>query len=187
MSNLKLTRPGETGLIIVEVPTVTVIVYRRGRPNEIVAFESSKHGGKKVLPGGRKRIGRQNWLETAVAEIAEEIGLTVVAGKLQLFSFASIPLRDVRRIMYSRYLDGLPLPTGMADFEVEAHYGSDVIFFVEVDEDAELKAVDGEAKKPRFVDVRTTPMEQFALDHGLVAAAWRNYVEAGQLPPMNAF
>ena len=58
------------------VPTTTIIASKTNDPYFVAVFRSSgKHGNKLVLPGGRVKVGKQNWLETGKTEADEELGI----------------------------------------------------------------------------------------------------------------
>lgn len=169
------------------VPTTTIIIAKEGQKNMVVIFESTgKHGNKKVLPGGRVKVGLHSWAETGVIEAREEVGIDDLAN-MELFAVSSKPGRDVRKVTLDKYLDGRGSPEGFSPeiIEIEAHYGFDVAIMATTK--SPPIADKNEAKEAYFVDVFEVKPTEYALDHGYLLLAYAKYLKTGKLPDLNEF
>ena len=168
------------------VPTTTIIASKTNDPYFVAVFRSSgKHGNKLVLPGGRVKVGKQNWLETGKTEADEELGIKNLTD-IKLFCLCSDPNRDVRQVTIEKLLDGQPTPEGFpTDMDIIGHYTFDVVLTAKTDD--ELRPDKDEAKEAFYIDLRDFNPEDFALDHGKILSAYRNYLETGALPALDQF
>lgn len=110
------------------VPTTTIIASKTNDPYSVAVFRSTgKHGNKLVLPGGRVKVGKQNWLQTGITEVDEELGIKNLTD-IKFFCICSDPNRDVRQITIEKLLDGQPTPEGFPeDMDIIGHYTFDVV------------------------------------------------------------
>lgn len=170
----------------VAVPTATVIVYDENDPTQVVTMESgAKHNYKKILPGGRVRIGHQNWLETAKDEVEQEVRIKKL-NKIEFFCLCSKIDRDIRNVNLEKYLDGNPVPDGVSpDVQIESHHTFDVVFIASSDTAPTPDGV--ETKKTFYTDVNNFDVSGFALDHGLILQAYAHYLKTGQKPAIDQF
>jgi len=175
-----------TKTIHLPVPTTTIIASKKGDPYLVAIFRSTgKHGNKLVLPGGRVKVGQQNWLQAGVTEINEELGINNIENP-KFFCLCSNPDRDVRNISIKKFLDGQEKPVDFSDsIEVVGHYTFDVVIIIQTDD--ELIPNADEAKDATFIDVRTIQPDEFVLDHGYLLVAYCNYLDTGILPSLNQF
>jgi ADP-ribose pyrophosphatase YjhB (NUDIX family) len=172
--------------LYVAVPTSTVIAHHTENRFKVAVFRSAgKHGDKLVLPGGRLKVGRQNWLEAAIAEADEELGIKKLLN-IKLFCLCSMPNRDVRKISLEKLLDGNEMPDNFPeDIEIVGHYGYDVVFMAETDD--VLSPDKDEAKEAFYLDIREMDPDDFAMDHGKILLAYRDYIRTGELPALDQF
>lgn len=169
------------------VPTTTVIIAKKGQPNMVVVFESNgKHGNKRVLPGGRVKVGHHSWLETGIIEAKEEVSITDLKD-IKFFSIGSKPGRDTRIVPLKKYLDGADVPTGIDEdkIQVEAHYGFDLVMMAT----SEMEPIPDnvETKNAFYTDVFNMCSADYAVDHGDILIAYANYLNTGKLPGLDQF
>lgn len=169
------------------VPTTTLIIAYENKPEMVIVFDSNeKHNGKKVLPGGRVKVGHQDWLEAGLKEAEEEVGITDLKN-IRSFALCSKVGRDVRNVSLERYLDGAPIPTGINqnEIEIEAHYGFDVVLVATTNSQPEPDGI--ETSNAYFVNVYDVDPNDYALDHGEILVAYANYLDTGELPALGQF
>lgn len=169
------------------VPTTTLIIAKENQPEMVVVFDSSgKHGDKKVLPGGRVKVGRQSWLDAGLEEAKEEVGINDLSN-IKLFTLCSKVNRDVREVSLKKYLDGAPTPAGIdpAEIKISAHYGFDAVLMATTN--SQPVADGAEAKNAYFVNVNEVNPEYFALDHGELLLAYSEYLDTNELPQLDDF
>lgn len=175
-----------TNKLKVAVPTATVIIYKENDPSKVVTMKSgSKHKFKSILPGGRVKIGHQNWLETAIDEAKEEVNVKNLKD-IEIFCLCSKVDRDVRNVSLEKYLDGNPIPDGVsADVQIESHHTFDTVFIASSDT---VPTPDGvETNETFYTDVNNFNAEDFALDHGLILKAYADYLKTGKKPDIDQF
>lgn len=175
-----------TNELHVAVPTTTIIAVRKEDPFMVATFRSViKHGNKLILPGGRVKVGAHDWLQTGLIEVEEELGIKNLEDP-KFFCLCSNPNRDIKKMTIQKFLDGKEIPVDFSyDIQVIGHFTFDVVITGKTD--AELDPDGEEAAAASYVDVRTIAVEDFALDHGKILLAYRNYLETGELPAMNQF
>lgn len=172
----------ETNALRVAVPTATIIVARLHQHTTVAMLRSKKHGGKLVFPGGRLRIGEEDFLGCIIREALEELNLDVSGLKLQTFALSSKPRRDVRMMGLAKYNEGHPVPAFFADAEAEAFFCCDQSFFIHVPDDTQLKG--GEEGAPEWIDLTTLQPEDFGIDHATLAAAWIRWIKEAHRPKL---
>lgn len=169
------------------VPTTTMIISKKDRRNMVIIFDSNgKHGTKKVLPGGRVRVGKESFLETGILEAKQEVSITDLSD-IAFFTVCSKPDRDVRKVTLEKYLDGKSIPDGFDENRINilAHYCFDVVLTAV--SESEPKSDGDEAKKAYYIDVFNINPDDFALDHGHLLIAYAEYLKTGLLPEISAF
>ena len=168
------------------IPTTTVIASHKSDPYLVAVFRSTgKHGNKLVLPGGRVKVGKQNWLQTGLAELQEELGVQHLEN-IKLFCTCSATERDLRSITFTKFLDGVEVPETLPkDIKIIGHYTFDVVFTGQTDDD--LRPDADEALEAFYIDVRSINPEDMALDQGRLLLAYRTFLESGVLPAPNQF
>ena len=164
----------------IAVPTATVIAAKIEDSNVVALLRSPKHGNKLVFPGGRVRIGDENYLQCAIREAEEEVGIVLQPAALQFFCFSQKARRDVRKMKIKKYNEGITLDPVVEQLEAEAFYCFDCCFSTHVKGGTELKA--GEEGAPFWQDLRQVKPEDFALDHSILAEAWLKWIKDAQRP-----
>lgn len=163
------------------VPTTTILAQNPRNPWEIAVFRSTgKHGNKLVIPGGRLRLGKQNHLQTAIAELWEELKMKIL--NPQFFCISDKPDRDIRTITIDRFADSNPFPTRLKGMLVEGHYCFDVSVYGFAD--GEPTADGKEGKSAFWYDLRKLDKNEFALDHGTLALLFKHFLETGEKPAL---
>jgi ADP-ribose pyrophosphatase YjhB (NUDIX family) len=169
------------------VPTTTLIISKDEQPEMVIVFDSNgKHGNKKVLPGGRVKVGYHDWLTTGMVEAKEEVGITDLKN-IRLFTTCSQVGRYVRKVSLEKYLDGAPVPSGidLKEIEIHAHYGFDLVLMATTK--SEPVPDNDETKNAYFVNVHEVNPDEFALDHGHLLVAFSEYLRSGKLPELGRF
>ncbi len=168
------------------VPTATMIASKVDDPYQVAVFCSSgKHGNKMVLPGGRVKVGKQNWLQTAVGEAGEELNIKNITD-IKFFCISSNVNRDIRLISIEKFLDGNEKPSNWPDdLQIVGHFTFDVVLTGRTND--ELIPEESEAKEAMYLDLRDFNPEEFALDHGQVLVAYVEYLRTGLLPRLDQF
>lgn len=173
--------------LVVAVPTTTIIIAKEGEENMVVVFDSNgKHGSKRVLPGGKIRVGIQGPIEAGLAEAREEVGISDLEN-VKLFTVCTKPDRDVRQPRLRQYLDGRDVPTGVDEdeVEVEAYFAFD--FVIMATSKLDPKPDGEETENVYFMDVHEINPEEFALDHGELLVAYARYLQTGKKPDFGDF
>lgn len=174
-------------MLRVAVPTATLLIIKKGEPKKVLVFESNgKFGNKLLLPGGKVKVGEQSFLDTAITEAGEEVGITDLS-KIKLFTLSSRPRRDVRHVSLETFLDGKPVPLGLenSDLVIEAHHCFDAVYVAETG--MEPTPDNEETKKVFFIDAFGVDPDEFALDHGRLITAYASFLMTGQLPELDEF
>ncbi len=177
----------EKTMLCVAVPTSTLIITKKGDPAKVLVFESNgKFGNKKLLPGGKVKVGKQSCLETAITEAEEEVGIIDLTN-IKLFTLSSRPNRDVRQVSLEKFLDGSPAPSGLESIGlvVETHHGFDAVYVAETE--MEPTPDNEETKNAYFIDARSVNQHEFALDHGRLVNAYARFLKTGELPALDEF
>lgn len=171
----------------VAVPTATLIISKADDPSRVVVLQSNgKFGDKLLLPGGKVKFSSDSSAETAVKEAGEEVGISDIAGTLKLFCVCSKPRRDLRHVSLNKFLDGNERPEGISeDMPFTTHHCCDTVYLATTRQ--EPRADGDEAKKVLWIDVDDLNSESFALDHGRLLIAYKNFLENGTLPGVNDF
>ena len=174
--------------LVVAVPTTTLIIADIHHPEMVIVFDSNgKHGNKKVLPGGRVKIGQHSWLETGLIESKEEVSISDLE-EIKFFAICSQPGRDVRPVTLEKYLDGALVPAGIdqKQIKIQAHHGFDVVLTARTR--SQPKADQNETCNAYFVNVLLgIDPNEYALDHGHLLIAYADYLTSGVLPALGRF
>jgi ADP-ribose pyrophosphatase YjhB (NUDIX family) len=173
-------------LLKIGVPTTTVIVYKKDQYNMVVVLRSTgKHGNKLILPGGKVRVGRDNWKQTGIDEVSQEVNINDLKN-IQQFCVASNPDRDKRTIPLKWFLDGNDFPDGIPhDIQIETYHSFDMILLAESNTEP---APDGdEGSEAFYVDVNNVNPNDYALDHGHMLVAYAHYLKTGEKPALDQF
>jgi len=164
----------------VAVPTTTIIAQNPADPFQVAVFRSGqKHSGKLVLPGGRVKVGKDNYLTTGIIELKEELGMDIISPKL--FCISDAPDRDIRDITAKKLADG-----GFVHPELDHVVFSGYFCF-----DVSIYGISTGTPKPdgkegieaMWYDVRQLNSSEFALDHGKLLLLFAAFLYTGQLPP----
>lgn len=168
------------------VPTTTLIVASKNDPLFVAVFKSTgKHGNKLVLPGGRVKIGKDNWLQTGLIEANEELAIKNLTD-IKFFCICSNPDRDIRNVTLEKFLDGQQKPDDFpTSIDIVGHYTFDVVLTAVTGD--ELLADASEGKEAQFLDLRKFDPNEFALDHGQLLVAYVEYLKSGVLPALDKF
>lgn len=139
------------------VPTSTVIALHPDDPYKVCVIEqTSKHGGRLTLVGGRREMHQHTHQQTAIAEWAEEAGgKGATLFDVKLWAVKTDEHSDVRETTLGKVTFNR-CPESMADQPVVAHYGApDFIYLAKVQ--GEPFPSDGEASQCLFIDIRNIP------------------------------
>ncbi len=170
------------------VPTCSQLVAKEPGSSHFLAFTSpEKHGGRKVIPGGKlepKRVGddARPWVyesaaDCAVRELEDETGLHYVE-KPWLFMVGLDPQKDVRVVDLKKASDGA-CDAEVAGLQVQAYFGVPDFIVIGVGEGTPRS--DGrESGEFVWVDVseRVNP-DDFAAGHDVILLALHRWWKTG--------
>lgn len=166
----------------IAVPTTTIIAQHPQFEKEVAVLRSGKkHNGKLVLPGGRVKVGKHDFLQTGLIELEEEVGLEIISPKF--FCISSNPTRDVRKVTLKKVADGGEISPELEPVVVEGHYCFDVAIYGKA-KSTNLRPDGEESNEVFWYDLTTLNPEDFAIDHGTLLSLFADFLVTGVCPEL---